>query len=290
MKDYIIYTDSTADLTPQLVEMLGVMIIPFEFTIDGKVYYDYPDQRDLKTRDFYNLLREGHVATTSLVNVERYFSTFEPELAAGKDVLYIAFSSGLTGSINSAISAADELGKKYPDNRLIVVDSRSASMGQGLLVFNSVQNKRAGMTIDELAAWVTENRDKQAHWFTVDDLSHLRRGGRISATAAVVGGMLNIKPVMHMDNDGHLIPVTKVRGRRASLEALLERMEKTGVDIKNQTVFISHGDSEEDCRWMEQQVKKRFGVKDVYINYIGPVIGAHSGPGTMALFFMATER
>lgn len=289
MKDYIIYTDSTADLSPQLIEMLGVKVIPFEFSIDDKTYLNYPDERELGTKGFYNLLREGKSATTSLVNVDRYVATFEPELAAGADALYIGFSSGLSGSVGCAVTAAEDLNKRY-DAQLYVADSLGASMGQGLLVHNAVLQKRAGMGAKELAAWVTDNRNKLAHWFTVDDLGHLRRGGRVSAAAAVLGSMLNIKPVLHVDGDGHLIPMSKVRGRRASLEALLEQMEKTGVDLKDQTVFVSHGDAEEDCRWVEQQVRKRFGVKDTYINYIGPVIGAHSGPGTIALFFMAQGK
>lgn len=290
MKDYIIYTDSTADLSPQLVDMLGIMVIPFEFTIDGKSYFDYPDQRELDAKEFYDMLRGGKSATTSLVNVDRYKTIFEPELAAGREILYIAFSSGLTGSVACAITAAEELNEKYPDGKLVVVDSLAASMGQGLLVFNAVQKKKEGLDIDALAAWVTDNRNKLAHWFTVDDLGHLRRGGRVSAAAAVLGGMLGIKPVLHVDNEGHLIPVSKVRGRRSSLEALVDRIGKTGTNLKEQTIFISHGDSLEDCRWVEQQIKKRFGVKDSYINFIGPVIGAHSGPGTIALFFTASEK
>lgn len=290
MKDYIIYTDSTADLSPKLVESLGVMVIPFEFTIDGKSYYDYPDGRELDVKSFYDLLRAGHTATTSLVNVDRYKSIFEPELAAGKQILYIAFSSGLTGSVGCALTAAEELNAKYPGGKLVVVDSLNASMGQGLLVYNAVQKKKEGMGLDELAAWVTDNRLLHAAWFTVDDLGHLRRGGRVSAAAAVLGGMLGIKPVLHVDDTGHLIPVSKVRGRRASLEDLVERIEKTGTDLKTQTIFISHGDSLEDCRWVEQQIKKRLGTKNIFINFIGPVIGAHSGPGTIALFFTATGR
>jgi DegV family protein with EDD domain len=290
MQNYKVYSDSTTDLSPELIAQLGIQIIPLEFTIDGQTYLNQPDQSALGTQTFYSMLRQGKMATTSLINTDRYISIFEPELAAGNDLLYIAFSSGLTGSVACALSAADELNQKYPDRKLLVCDSLAASMGEGLLVYHAVQQKNNGLDIEALARWVEENRNNLCHWFTVDDLNHLHRGGRVSAAAAVLGGMLNIKPMLHVDDEGHLVAVSKVRGRRAALESLVAEMEKTVVDPKDQVVFISHGDSLEDCRWVEKEVKKRFGVKETHINYIGPVIGAHSGPGTIALFFMGTHK
>lgn len=290
MKDYIVYTDSTADLSTQLIQDLDVKIVPFEFTIDGKTYYDYPDRREIGIKDFYRFIREGKQAITSLVNVERFIEIFEPELKAQNDVLYIIFSSGLTGSVNCAVTAAEMLNEKYPDNKLVIVDSLAASMGQGLLVYLAVEQKRKGLSIDEVAAWVEDTRDHLCHWFTVDDLQHLRRGGRVSAAAALFGSMLNIKPVLHVDNDGHLIAMSKVRGRKAALNALTEMLTKTGINVKDQTIFISHGDCEDECKMLAADIKKTFGVQQIFINYIGPVIGAHSGPGTMALFFVGVEK
>lgn len=290
MTEYLIYTDSTADLSPALVERMGVKVIPMEFTIADKSYFNYPDNRELDPHDFYDLLRGGSMATTSLINVDRYLSLFEPELQAGHDLLYIAFSSGLSGSFNCAKVAVADLAQKYPDRKIMAVDSLAASMGEGLLVFNAAEHRKAGMTIEELAQWVEENRNHLCHWFTVDDLDHLKRGGRVSPAAAFFGGMLNIKPVLHVDDEGHLIPMQKVRGRRASLEALLAEMEKTVVNPQEQTIFVSHGDSPEDCAYVVDEVKKRFGVKEVFVNAIGPVIGAHSGPGTIALFFLGTHK
>ena len=290
MSDYLIYTDSTADLSPALVERAGVKVIPMEFTVAGKAYLNYPDNRALDPHAFYDLLRGGGMATTSLINVERYLSIFEPELEAGHDLLYIAFSSGLSGSFNCAQIAVADLAKKYPARKILAVDSLAASMGEGLLVYNAAEQKKAGLSLEALAKWVEDNRNHLCHWFTVDDLDHLKRGGRVSPAAAFFGGMLNIKPVLHVDDEGHLIPMQKLRGRKASLEALLGEMEKTVADPQDQTVFVSHGDSLDDCNYVAAEVKKRFGVKEVFVNYIGPVIGAHSGPGTIALFFLGTGK
>lgn len=290
MKDFIVYTDSTTDLSPELIDELDVKIIPLEFNIDDRTFLDYPDRRELGIKEFYNLICAGKQATTSLINQWRYIEIFEPELNAGKDILYIAFSSGLSGSAGCAFEATNLLKEKYPNNKLIIVDSLAASMGEGLLVYLAVQQKRDGLSIEQTAKWVEDNRNNIAHWFTVDDLNHLRRGGRVSATAAFLGSMLNIKPVLHVDNSGKLIPVSKVRGRSSALQALIQKMEETGVDLKNQVVFISHGDCKEECENFAQEIKKKYNVKKIYMNEIGPVIGTHSGPRTIALFFMAKEK
>ena len=278
MRDYIIITDSACDLSPKMVEELGVGVIPLEFQLKGKSYFNYPDEREISTKEFYRIVREGESATTSQVTVHRY------------TVLYIAFSSGLSGSCNSAKVAARELQAKYPDNRVEVVDSLCASLGQGLYVYHAVQEKKKGKSIDQVIQWLEENKLNLCHWFTVDDLNHLKRGGRVSPATAFFGTMLNIKPVLHVDDEGHLIPMGKVRGRKASLDALVDHMAQTAINPKEQVIFISHGDSEADAKYVADQVKAKFKPKEIYINPIGPVIGAHSGPGTMALFFLGSKR
>ena len=290
MRDYIIITDSACDLSPKMVEELGVGVIPLEFQLKGKSYFNYPDEREISTKEFYRIVREGESATTSQVTVHRYTDYFEEVLKHGRDVLYIAFSSGLSGSCNSAKVAAQELQAKYPDNRVEVVDSLCASLGQGLYVYHAVQEKKKGKSIDQVIQWLEENKLNLCHWFTVDDLNHLKRGGRVSPATAFFGTMLNIKPVLHVDDEGHLIPMGKVRGRKVSLDALVDHMAQTAINPKEQVIFISHGDSEADAKYVADQVKAKFKPKEIYINPIGPVIGAHSGPGTMALFFLGSKR
>lgn len=290
MKDYVILTDSTTDLTPEQVEQMGIVVIPLEFTMEGKAYKNYLDHSEMSAKEFYRLVREGQKPITSQINMSQYMEIIEPILQSGKDALIAAFSSALSGTYQSAALAAEELNAKYPDSKVIAVDTRSASMGEGLLVHHIVQQKHAGLSIDELAQWILDQRSHLCHWFTVDDLNHLKRGGRVSATAALVGTFLGIKPVLHMDNEGRLIPMFKVRGRRQSLDALVDKMAETYDRKEPQTVFISHGDSLEDAEYVAKQVRSRLPVKEIIINYIGPVIGAHSGPGTIALFFMGSHR
>ena len=245
---------------------------------------------EMSTETFYAKLREGKMSTTSQINADEFARTFEPILEAGEDVLYIAFSSGLSGTCQSAYIARDELKEKYPERKIYVFDSLCASMGEGLLVYQAALLKRAGTDIDSLYKWLGENVLKLCHWFTVDDLNHLKRGGRVSTTAALVGTMLGIKPVLHVDDEGHLIPVSKVRGRRQSLDALVQKMAETAIHPDEQTIFISHGDCLKDAEYVAEQVRSKFGVKNIQINFVGPVIGAHSGPGTVALFFFGTQR
>ncbi|MDD7647960.1 MAG: DegV family protein [Ruminococcus bromii] len=287
---YKIVTDSTIDLTQKMIEELELTVISLRFTIDGKSYKDKSDMSEMSTETFYAKLREGKMSTTSQINADEFTRTFEPILEAGEDVLYIAFSSGLSGTCQSAYIARDELKEKYPERKIYVFDSLCASMGEGLLVYQAALLKRAGTDIDSLYKWLGENVLKLCHWFTVDDLNHLKRGGRVSTTAALVGTMLGIKPVLHVDDEGHLIPVSKVRGRRQSLDALVQKMGETAIHPDEQTVFISHGDCLKDAEYVADQVRAKFGVKNIQINSIGPVIGAHSGPGTVALFFFGTQR
>lgn len=290
MPDYKIISDSTTDLPKELVEELDLHIVPMIYTIDNKDYVNSPYDSGLSSHEFYELLRKGKMSTTTQINMATFKDEFRPWLEKGMDILYICFSSGLSSTIGSAKLAVDDLKEDFPDRRILVVDSLSASMGEGLLVYHAAMKKREGLSLDQLAAWVEENRLHLAHWFTVEDLNHLKRGGRVSSAAALVGTMLNIKPVLHVDDEGHLIPVEKVRGRRTSLESLVHHMSKTAVDPGSQVVFISHGDALKDAEYTAAKVREKFGVEKIYINPIGPIIGSHSGPGTVALFFLADKR
>lgn len=290
MSSFVILTDSSADLSASMVQQLDVQVLPLSFVLDGHTYHDHPDNRDMAPRLFYERLRSGDMATTSAVNVAQYTEALEPLLQAGQDVLILAFSSGLSTTYNSSLIAVKELQAKYPDRKLFTVDTLCASLGQGLLVWYAAQARARGGSIEEVRDWIEEHKLNLCHQFTVDDLYFLKRGGRISSATALVGSMLHIKPVLHVDNEGHLINTGKVRGRQAALKALVDRMEHTAIDSGSLTVFISHGDCLEDAQTVADMVKKRFGVQEVYINYVGPVIGAHSGPGTLALFYMGTDR
>ena len=290
MGDFVVFTDSTTDLPVGYAKELELEIINFTYTIDGKEYSNHLDHRELSTQEFYVLLKEGKIATTSLITADRFVKTFEPFIKGGKDILYLCFSSGASGSYSQAVVAADELAETYPGSKLIVIDSLCASMGQGLLAHYAVTEKRKGRTIGEVADYIRKLVPSLAHWVTVDDLVHLKRGGRVSGATAIVGSLLGIKPIIHLDDEGRLIPVDKVRGRQKSLEYLAEKMRETIVEPKNQIVFISHGNSPEDAAKLADLIKKKIGTETFIINDIGPVIGAHSGPGTIALFFIASKR
>ena len=290
MSEFVLMTDSSADLSQEMVQELGVTVLPLSFTIQGKVYRNYPDNREMDLPLFYDMLRAGELATTSAVNVAEYTQAVEPILQEKKDVLILAFSSGLSSTYQASVLAAGELREKYPDRKIYTVDTLCASLGQGLLVYLAVQEQRKGRSIEEVRDWAESTKLHLCHQFTVDDLHFLKRGGRISATTAVVGSMLQIKPVLHVDNEGRLINIGKARGRQASLKALVDKMEKTVTEEGRKTVFISHGDCRKDAVAVADMVRERFGTQDIRINYVGPVIGAHSGPGTLALFYLGTER
>jgi DegV family protein with EDD domain len=288
--DYIITTDTTADLPSDYVKKHNLELLSFNYTIDGTTY---DIENELPYKDFYEKMREGSVPVTSQVN-PNYAKSFFEEIIKKHDtnILHIAFSSGLSGSYNSACIAAEELMEEYPEKKIIVVDSLCASLGQGLLVHKAVSLKENGMKLQELKQWVEDNKLNICHYFTVDDLIYLFRGGRVSRTSAFAAGILNIKPILHVDNEGHLIPLSKVRGRRKSLNALVDKMEEKigGFQKENDIIFISHGDCINDAQLVADLVKERLGIESFLINHIGPTIGAHSGPGTIALFFMGQER
>ena len=290
MKTYQIVTDATSDLPLELVGKLDVHVIPMHCAIDGDDYLITADNRNLSSHDFYDMLRAGRVSSTTQVNGETFKAEVRPFLKDGLDVLYICFSSGLSSTYASIRIAIEDLAEEFPERKLRIVDSLSATGGEGLLVYHAVKRMEDGMGLDELAQWIEDNKLHFAHWFTVDDLKFLKRGGRVSATAALVGTVLSVKPIMHVDNEGRLIPVDKVRGRRKSLEELVAHMEKSAIRPADQTVFISHGDTPEDAAYIERLVRERLGVKNVFIGPVGPVVGSHGGPGIICLFFLAEER
>ena len=290
MRDYVIMTDSCCDLTAQMADELGLVVLPLSLQMGGKTYRNWLDGRDIGFQDFYARIRGGETATTSAINVGDFEEKMREVLQSGRDILCINFSSALSTTYQSAVIAAEELQGEFPDAKILVVDSLCASLGQGLLVYLCAREKKSGKTLEEVRAFAEETKGRVCHWFTVDDLNHLKRGGRISAATALFGTMLAIKPVMHVDDGGHLTPVGKARGRRASLLALVDQMAESAVDPAAQTVFISHGDCGEEARFLADEITRRLGVKDININFVGPVIGNHSGPGTMALFFIGTHR
>lgn len=287
MSDYKIITDSGCDLPKDLLERLDVNAVPLTVNFRGEVRGDSVDEG---IRQLYADLRAGEVATTSAVNPSRWAETMEPVLEAGKDLLVLTFTSGLSTTYQSAVIAAGELAEQYPDRKIKVVDTLCASLGQGLLVWYVCQKRDEGLSLDELAQWTEENRYRLCHWFTVDDLMFLKRGGRVSATTALVGTMLKIKPVLHVDDEGHLISMSKARGRKASIEALAAKAVELGAGYDNSTMFICHGDCIEDAEHLAALVKAKCGVKEVFIGFTGAVIGSHSGPGTLALFFLGNKR
>ena len=290
MRDYVILTDSCCDLTADMAEELSLEVLPLSLEMGGATYYNYLDGRDIGFRDFYARVRNGETATTSAISVGTFEEKMRGILQSGKDILCIAFSSALSTTYQSAVIAAGELQSEFPDAKVRVVDSLCASLGQGLLLYLCAQQKREGRSIGEVRAYAEATKGNICHWFTVDDLNHLKRGGRISAATALFGTMLSIKPVMHVDDGGHLTPVSKARGRKASLLALVDQMEKNAVDSAHGPVFISHGDCEGDALLVADEVVRRFGNNDIHLNYVGPVIGNHSGPGTVALFFVGHKR
>ena len=290
MSDYIIITDSSCDLPDYLVKALELEVLPLSFIMDGKTYRNWPDNREMSPDQFYGKEREGLMATTNAVNVGEAADAIEAVLKQGKDALILAFSSGLSTTCNSFQIAAQELAEQYPDRKIYVVDTLCASLGQGMFVYQAAKLRQEGKTMEEVRDWAEETKLRQCHYFTVDDLFFLKKGGRVSAATAVVGTMLQIKPVLHVDNEGHLINVAKARGRKASLTALVDKVGELAEDPASQTMFISNSDCLKDAQFVADEIKKRYGVKEIIINSIGPVIGAHTGPGCVALFFMGKHR
>ena len=287
MKNYVIFTDSCADLTKEMYGALELRCIPLDVIVENEEPIS-DDKIDIK--EIYAKLRAKQSASTAAINIDRFLQCFEDAAKEGLDVLYLCFSSGLSSTYSSSMIAMRELQEKYPENKFYAVDTLCASMGQGLLVYYAANMKKAGASIEEVRDFVENTKLNLCHWFTVDDLFFLKRGGRVSAATAVVGSLLNIKPVLHVDNAGKLINVSKARGRKAAIDALAKKVGETGLPGENDTVFISHGDCIEEVKILEKILKEKYGVKHVFTYYVGAVIGSHAGPGTIALFFLGNKR
>lgn len=291
MNPYVIMTDTTADLPESYIREHELSILSLNYILEGETY---DREHPLEVKDFYARMRSGSMPTTSQVNPEQARSTIYTHLEKGLDVLYIAFSSGLSGTYNSGRIAAEEIAEDgiFPDRKVVVVDSLCASLGEGLLVHKAVMLKEAGKSLEEVVDWLEKNKLHICHNFTVDDLFHLHRGGRVSKATAILGTMMNVKPVLHVDDAGHLIAIGKVHGRKKSISALVDRMAEQikGYEDQNDVIFISHGDCIEDVEYLKKLVEEKFGNTEFLVNYVGPTIGAHSGPGTLALFFMGEPR
>lgn len=285
-----IITDSSANLPDHMIDEYGLHILSLVFRVNDQEYKSYTKGEKTDLKRFYTMMREKEHITTSLVNIEHAMEQIEQLLRNGKDVLYLGFSSGLSGNYQAIAMVMNQLKEEYPNRKIYAVDTLAAALGEGLLVYYAANLRKEGKSIEEVYEWIVENRLHLCHWFTVDDLFFLLRGGRVSSASAIVGSMLSIKPVMHVDDEGHLIVMEKVRGRKKSLDALVLHMEQTVMNPEGQMVFISHGDCLEDAEYVKKKVLDKLPVKDVLVHILDPVIGAHSGPGTVALFYIGEKR
>lgn len=288
---YTIVTDSSCNLPESLIDELELEVLPLVFMADGKEYQSYLKGQVTDLKQFYTMMREGKIFTTSLPNLSDAQNLFEDIFKQGNDILYLGFSSGLSGTYEGVRGIGKTLQQQFPNQTFTSVDTLAASVGQGLIVYYAAKMRKEGKTLQEVEQWVRDNRLNLAHWFTVDDLMFLFRGGRVSRTAAFAGSLLNIKPVLHVDNDGLLIPMEKTRGRKKSIQALVKHMEASVIKpLEDQVIGISRGDCIEDVEYLQKLITEKFGVRNYLVNYVDPVIGAHSGPGTLALFFLAHQR
>lgn len=290
MSDFVLLTDSSCDLPAALAEELGVRVLPLAVNLDGREFRNYLDEREISHTEFYAALRNGGSATTSAVNPGEFVELMTPILESGRDILYIAFASALSSTCRNGSIAAGELTERFPGRKVCVVDSKCASLGQGLLVYLAARKALEGAGFEEVVDFTRKTAPRVVHWFTVDDLFFLKRGGRVSAATAAVGTLLNIKPVLHVDDEGRLINMSKARGRRAAIKAIYDKCARTGDNIASQHVFISHGDCPEDAKLLANLIYENLHPIDVTINPVGPVIGAHSGPNTLAVFFLGDVR
>ena len=284
---YQIITDSCCDFTEEMYRSRNVTCVPLTVLYNGENHNNFSDEASVKA--FYDELRAGTMATTAAVNPEGWANAMEPALKEGRDVIVLAFSSALSTTYQSAVIAANDLREEYPDRKIYVIDTLCAALGQGLLVWHACNQRDKGLSVDELAAWVEENKLHICHWVTVDDLGHLKRGGRISAASAAVGSMLHIKPIIHVNDEGKLINTAKVRGRKSAIEYIANKFAETRGDFDNDTIFIAHGDCPEDAAALETLLKQH-GAKNILTGYVGPVIGAHTGPGVLVVFYLGTHR
>ena len=287
MRDYVITVNSTVDLPKEWLEERHVPVVPLKYTIDGE---NYTDMEGLSAKEFFAKLREGKMSVTSQVNPEEAAELLEPYVKDGKDVLHLGFSSGLSGTLNSMRIAGQMLEEKYPEAKVIVIDTLCACLGEGLLLYKALQQKAMGKTIDETAQWVEENKLHICHNVTVDDLNHLHRGGRVSKTTAVLGTLVQIKPIIHMDDNGKLQVIGKERGRKKSLNKIVDMAVEQSKGWDNDIIMITHGDCIEDAEYVAKLVREKMGIDNILINNIGTVIGSHTGPGVVAVFCMGDKR
>lgn len=287
MREFVISADSTVDLPKQFLEEKQVPVVSLSYIIDGATY---KDGEGLTSKEFYDKIREGAMPTTSQVNPEQARDLFEPILKEGKDILHIAFTSGLSGTYNSCRIAAEELREEYPDRKIVVVDSLCAASGGGLLLYKALELKEKGKSFDEIATWVEDNKLHVCHDVTVDDLFHLHRGGRVSKTSAVLGTIIKIKPIIHVNDEGKLIVIGKERGRKKALQTLVERMAEKSQGFDNDIVMITHGDALEDAEYVKGLIEEKFGITNIMINPLGTVIGSHTGPGVISIFYMGNRN
>lgn len=289
MGEYVIVSDATLDLPIDVIRQYDLRIIPMGVDIDHIAYSYHPDEREIAIDDFYNRLKAGSVSHTTQITPAAFMEFFTEILSQGKDILYIAFSSGLSGTYAASLLVMDTLAREFPDRKIYCVDSLCASIGEGLLVYNAALKKEQGMDIDELKGWVENNRTYLRHWFTVKDLFYLKRGGRVSSIEAVVGTALKIRPVLSVDENGKLVVLSKIRGSKAELDLMITKLLKEGVDLASQTIMIGHGDNLEQAKELERQIRDKGIVKDVIISKVGPIIGTHTGPGMLAMVYMGVK-
>lgn len=290
MSDYVIVSDATLDLPAGLVEEYDLRIIPMGFSIDNKEYSHYPDERELAIEDFYSRLKNGAISQTTQITPVVFTEYFEDILKQGKDIIYISFSSGLSGTYNTSQLVIRDLKEDYPERKIYSIDSLCASIGEGLLVLHAAMQKKQGMDIDQLREWIENNKRGARHWFTVKDLFFLKRGGRISSIEAVVGTALKIRPVLSTDDNGKLTVVSKIRGAKAELELMLGKLEQESIDLSSQTIIIGHGDDLQQAKELERLIRDKYKVKEIIISKIGPIIGTHTGPGMLALTFFGRKQ
>ncbi len=290
MNDYLIVSDATLDLPASVIDEYDIRIIPMGVNVDNEEFRHYPDERELSIEDFYRKLKDGAISHTTQITPAIFMDYFEDILKQGKDILYIAFSSGLSGTYNTSQIVIRDLAEEYPDRKIYSIDSLCASIGEGLLVLNAALQRQQGMNIEELVAWVEANKARSRHWFTVKDLFFLKRGGRITSIEAMVGTALKIRPVLSTDPFGKLTVVSKIRGSKAELDFMLNKLLEEGTDLSTQTIIIGHGDDLVQAKELENLIRSRVTVKDIIISKIGPVIGTHTGPGMLALVFMGDKK
>lgn len=289
-RKYRIVTDSSANLTDELIDKYDIGIASLVFYSGNKEFTSYVKGVKTDLKQFYDMLRKKDALTTSCVNEATFIEVFKPTLQEGLDILYIGFSSALSATYISGEKAAAALRKKYPERKIITVNTLGASLGEGLLVLYAARMKEAGASMKEVQNWLEQNRLKLCHYFTVDDLFFLFRGGRVKKTSYLIANLVNIKPIMHMDDYGRLIPIGKVMGRKKSLNTIAEMVIRDIVDPEDQTICVSHGDCIEDVEYLKEKIEEKIKVKEWVINYVDPVVGAHSGPGTVAIFFLGNHR